>query len=332
MKALRSAVLAVLVLSLIAAVGVSAQSREFEAAALRWTASPDFSGEILVRASADGAAWTEWRKIAIDEDMTDRSAGEYFSGIVHFGAAKRFFQYSSTQGLRAEVTYFDPPRPRQPWRKHSESFKLGSIDVVSRSEWGCPDGQGSRWTPSHTPVTHTIVHHTAGSNQAPDWAAAVRNVWEFHTIGRGWGDIGYNYLIDPNGVVYEGRAGGDNALGAHFSCRNTNTVGVALLGTFSTVTPTPAAVNSLKALLRELLTRFALDPAAITVHAPSTLMMSTISGHRDGNPGVAIGRTCTITECPGEVLYAMLPTFRAELAAPPAPPAQVPNRRRAARP
>ena len=321
--------IAAAILSLVFIPPASAETREFEAAALSWTAPAGFDGTIRVRASANGTVWTEWLTVNIDEDMSDRAAGRYFSGIIHFGETKRFFQYSAAEPLRAEVRYFDPPRPREWRRQASDTYRLGTIEVVSRTEWGCPDGQGSRWTPAYTPITHTIVHHTAGSNEAADWATAVLNVWQFHTVDRDWGDIGYNYLIDPNGVVYEGRAGGDGALGAHFSCRNTNTVGVALLGTYSGTPPTPAALNSLKAVLRELLTRFALDPSAITLHSPSTLTMPTISAHRDGNPAVVLGRTCTVTSCPGDALYALLPGFRTELTA---PPVQFPNRRRAVKP
>ena len=115
--------------------------------------------------------------------------------------------------------------------------------VVSRTAWGCPEGQQSSWTPQYTAVTHLVVHHSAGSNTSSDWAGTVRSIWDFHSRpvedgGRGWGDVGYNYLIDPNGVIYEGRAGGDNVIGAHFSCRNGGTMGVCLLGTFVTTSLT----------------------------------------------------------------------------------------------
>ena len=153
------------------------------------------------------------------------------------------------------------------------------------------------------------------------------NIWYFHTFTNGWGDIGYNFLIDPNGVIYEGRAGGSGAIGAHFSCRNTNTVGVALLGTYSNVSPSAEALGSLEKLLADLCKLNAIDPTAIVYHAPSQLTLPTILGHRDGNPST---QTCTRTECPGDVLYSMLPLIRSDVAsiisAPPPP------RRRAARP
>jgi hypothetical protein len=160
-------------------------------------------------------------------------------------------------------------------------------------------------------VTHAIVHHTAGSNSVPDWDAEMRSIWYYHTATNGWSDIGYNYLIDPNGVIYEGRAGGDGVLGAHFSCVNSNTVGVALLGTYITAPPTAAAQESLKRLLAELCSRFAIQPDGLSIHGASGANLNNISGHRDGN---TIPKSCTATECPGDALYALLPPIRTEIA------------------
>lgn len=176
--------------------------------------------------------------------------------------------------------------------------------VVTRTEWGCPDGQiTTHGTPGYTSVTHLIVHHTATGNAAAndDWAAVVRNIWNFHIFTNGWADVGYNYLVDPNGVIYEGRAGGDNVLGAHFSGVNAGTMGVSLLGTFTEVTPSAQSLNSLQRLLAWKASQRGLDPTGKTLHAASGLDLHTISGHRDG-PGS--------TECPGHALYPLLPSLR----------------------
>jgi len=289
----------------------------FESLALSWTGA---HADVRVRVSVDGVAWSEWIAVPIDADLTDRDDDRFFSGIMHFGREVRFVE---TNVEDAKVTVFALPE-KGPRRVIDDTYQFGPVTVRSRDDWGCPDGEGAPlWTPAYTPVTHAIVHHTAGANSVPDWAAEVRSIWFFHTYDRGWGDIGYNFLIDPNGVVYEGRAGGSNAIAAHFSCRNTNTVGVALLGTFTDVAPTAAAQASLKQLLAELCRRNALDPTGSAMHVPSGLMMKRISGHRDGNDSTL---TCSKTECPGDVLYAMLPEIRDAVAMPAAAP-----RRRAAR-
>ena len=185
--------------------------------------------------------------------------------------------------------------------------------VISRTSWGCPDGQTSGWTPQYTTVTHLIVHHSATANTSSDWAATVRSIWNFHTNDRGWGDVGYNYLIDPNGVIYEGRAGGDNVIGAHFSCQNGGTIGVCMLGTFTSVSPTAAALSSLKRLLAWKAEQRGIDPLGSAYHAGTRLTLPGISGHRHGNPAVP-DYACTTTSCPGDNLYGQLQAIRTDVA------------------
>ena len=179
--------------------------------------------------------------------------------------------------------------------------------VVTRTEWRCPDGQiTTHGSLSYTTVTHLIVHHTAMGVEAPDsdWPALVRSIWNFHVFERGWADIGYNYLIDPNGVIYEGRSGGDDVMGAHFSGVNAGTMAVALLGDFTDAAPTIDALNSLKEILAWKCDQRGLDPEGRSLHEASQLILNTISGHRDGPKA---------TECPGEALYQLLPAIRAEV-------------------
>ena len=299
----------------------------FEGAAISWIS--ESAAGVRVRVSDDGVRWSEWTPLEVDDDSSDPSAGRYVTAIAHFGSAKNFVEYAIDGAAeRVTVTMFPPAPSPAVHRIAANSFSFGSLAIRARSDWGCPDGESSPlWTPQHTIVTHAVVHHTAGANMVADWDNEMRNIWYLHTYTNGWGDIGYNFLIDPNGAIYEGRAGGEGIIGAHFSCRNTNTVGVALLGTFTSTPPTEAALASLKNLLTELIRRNGIDPMAIVHHPPSGLDLPTIIGHRDGN---VPGATCTITECPGNVLYSMLPAIRAELRErldQPAPP-----RRRAARP
>jgi len=183
--------------------------------------------------------------------------------------------------------------------------KYPAPPVVTRTEWGCPDGQiTTHGSLSYTTVTHLIVHHTAMGVEAPssDWPELVRSIWNFHVFERGWADIGYNYLIDPNGVIYEGRSGGDDVIGAHFSGVNAGTMAVALLGDFTNAAPTNDALNSLQEILAWKCDQRGLDPEGRALHEASQLILNTISGHRDGPKA---------TECPGEALYLLLPAIRA---------------------
>jgi hypothetical protein len=176
--------------------------------------------------------------------------------------------------------------------------------VITRTEWGCPQGQGSLGNPSLTSPTHLIVHHSAGTSSSNDWPAVVRAIYTLHTQSNGWSDIGYNWLIDANGVVYQGRAWwqntNDNVLGAHFCGKNSNTMGVCVMGTYTSVSPTEAAKTSLAEILAYKADERNINPFGSGYHAASGLTLNNISGHRNG---------CA-TECPGTNLYNQLPTIR----------------------
>jgi hypothetical protein len=165
----------------------------------------------------------------------------------------------------------------------------------SRSQWECPDPPR---TYSYTDVTHLIVHHAAGPNTANNWASVVLSIWNFHVNTNGFADIGYNWLIDPNGVLYEGRGGGNNVIGAHFCAKNSKTMGVCMLGNLSTAEPTEAALNTLRKLLFWKSCDVAISPEGQNLHAGTQI--NNISGHRDG---------CA-TECPGNFMYPKLSALR----------------------
>jgi hypothetical protein len=177
-------------------------------------------------------------------------------------------------------------------------------NVVTRTEWGCPQGQGSLGNPSLTSPSHLIVHHSAGTSSSNDWPAVVRAIYTLHTQSNGWSDIGYNWLIDANGVIYQGRAWwqntNDNVLGAHFCGKNSNTMGVCVMGTYSSTSPTESAKASLAEILAYKAVERNINPLGSGFHAASGLILNNISGHRNG---------CA-TECPGTNLYNQLPVIR----------------------
>jgi uncharacterized protein (TIGR03437 family) len=287
---------------------------------------------IRYRAQSGSENWDNWTEIEIDRDVTPRGSNK-ISALLFLPKETTKVQFqlhlSRTEDKFApiiagmKVSFISPgvttklsqkqfPVSNYPVTPAPESgtAKYPKPALTTRTDWGCPDGQGNpRATPSYTTVTHLIVHHTAGSNSSSDWAAVVRSIWNFHIFTNGWSDLGYNYLIDPNGVIYEGRSGGDDVLGAHFSCQNSGTMGVALLGTFTSVQPTAAALNSLKEILSWKADQRNIDPAASSFHNGMQAPLANISGHRDGN---GLARSCTATECPGEMFYPLLPNLRTE--------------------
>ncbi len=193
-------------------------------------------------------------------------------------------------------TTYDDSKPI----KSSENIQItncfcDTLSYRSRSQWDCPNPPR---TYSYTDVSHLIVHHAAGSNTSSNWAAVVLSIWNFHVNTNGWADIGYNWLIDPNGVLYEGRGGGNNVVGAHFCGKNSKTMGVCMLGNLNTAEPTELALATLRKLLFWKSCDSNVNPLTQSVHSGS--LINHISGHRDG---------CA-TECPGNNMYPKLTELR----------------------
>lgn len=162
------------------------------------------------------------------------------------------------------------------------------------------------------------MHHTATVNGDADPASTVRAIYQYHAITQGWGDIGYNFLIDESGRIYMGRnantstgedAQGRIVTGAHAQHFNAGSVGVALLGTLTSNDATAPARKALAQLLAWEADRHHIDPnGSATYTNPTDGSQKTfpnIAGHRDVNP---------TTECPGDTFYAQLPALRADVA------------------
>jgi hypothetical protein len=287
---------------------------------------------LAVRVSLDGTSWSDWHDVDYNDDLWQESDGPdvEWSETIDVGAEARFWQVRgqftpAPSGelpvlRRVDVNTVDTQAFAPAQQAPANSAALARPGVVSRSAWGCPDGQGSRVAPDYRSVTHMVVHHTADSNSLlpsePNWAARVRAEWSFHTYTRGWGDVGYNYLIDPNGVVYEGRAGGDDAVAFHDTA-NYGSMGVVLIGTYATVPPTPSAQNALVSLLAWKAEQKGIDPLGSSYYYgcaysrycyPYNLgaIVPNIAGHRQVTPGH--------TSCPGDQSMAYLPGIRNRVA------------------
>ncbi len=196
--------------------------------------------------------------------------------------------------------------------------------IITRAMWGADEGLRLHACPSGPQYTGTpqvaFVHHTVTTNTyAPgDSAAIVRSIYAFHVQSNGWCDIGYNFLVDQYGQIFEGRFGGiDKAvLGAHTGGFNTNSFGVAMIGTYSTVAPPQPLTDSLAQIIAWKLSLSYADPMGQTTlsaanfsgnkYATGTqVTFNVISGHRDAD----------VTDCPGDQGYAMLPALRQQVLA-----------------
>jgi hypothetical protein len=199
--------------------------------------------------------------------------------------------------------------------------------IVTRAEWGADESikRASGGCQRHFyPVQQLFVHHTAGTNHDPHPKATMRAIYYFHTEVRGWCDIGYNFVIGPDGTIYEGRWARDyspweihtsesrsglGVRGAHVLGFNGGSIGISLMGNFSLIRPPAPMRTSLVALLAWEADRHHLKPRGWHMYrSPDSGVkrwLPYIAGHRDANS----------TDCPGTYLYAALPAIRQETAA-----------------
>src|SRR5204862_5728728 len=142
--------------------------------------------------------------------------------------------------------------------------RAGSPPIIPRSAWGA-DETIRRAPPRYADsVRFALVHHTAGTNSytRSQSAAIVRGIEIYHVEGNGWNDIGYNFLVDKYGQIFEGRFGGVDkpVIGAHAEGFNTGSVGVAVLGTYGSSAPPAVARLALAKLLAWRLDIAHVDP------------------------------------------------------------------------
>ena len=197
----------------------------------------------------------------------------------------------------------------------------GQPPIIARAAWAHGSSPPSV-TPEYGRVQLAFVHHTENPNgySAAEVPAMLRAIYVFHRFVRGWDDIGYNFVIDTFGRIFEARAGGidEPVVGAQAGGYNLVSTGVAVLGDFMSVPISAAAQGALGRLLAWKLSLHGVpiegratvrvDPAgAVWSRFPGNarVTLPTVAGHRDADT----------TDCPGNALYGQLPALRHRAAA-----------------
>jgi hypothetical protein len=275
----------------------------FNMLAVHWIGS----GSVSYRVHRLHGRWSAW--VTADADVSpDGGTGRWHDGNLDWTAASDAVQFRPSGAVRRLRSYELWSRvTTKPARRLSST---GTPAIVSRAGWGA-DEEIVRAKPSIAPAVRlSVVHHTAGTNSytRAQAAAIVRGIEVYHVEGNGWNDIGYNFLVDRFGTVYEGRGGGidKNVIGAHSEGFNTGTVGVALIGNYTKATPPKAQQDALVSLLAWRLDVAHIDPLSTVVYTSGgnakfksgkNVTLRAISGHRDTGP----------SECPGNGTYVLLP-------------------------
>jgi hypothetical protein len=281
--------------------------------------------ELYISFSPDGFIWSELKKIKIDEHGSDTGTTAY-SQLMFERKEYRYFHMVITSNKKRQgkviqslyLNFFNPgkqeaaaPEPVSNQALNGRSAPDNPATCpcalpayTTRTQWNCPQGQDPPPGVGYSAaVTHLVVHHSAGNNTATDWNSVVLSIWNQHVFTNGYSDIGYNWLVAPNGVLYEGRGGGNNVTGAHFCGFNTGTMGTCMMGTYTSTDVTSAARSKLIDILAYKACNSSINPLGSSNHPASGLTLNNISGHRDG---------CA-TECPGTTFYNTFPSLRTDV-------------------
>ena len=293
--------------------------------AFSWTGSEDAT--ISYRTDAAGS-WVEV-PIAHDADTETRN----YSGVLAVDRAREIEWRVETQPGAAigdltldYLNTVDGPRETRSIPATAQA-EARTPDIITRAEWGADESlkrtTGGCRRAFH-PVQQLFVHHTAGSNFDDQPKATMRAIYWYHVARLGWCDIGYNFVISPDGRIFEGRwardyspwevhdsesKSGRAVAGAHVDGYNSGSIGVSLMGNFETARPSPAARRSLSELIAWEVDSHDLKAQGSHVYrnpeSGQTKKMPWVAGHRDADP----------TACPGNYLYSQLPAVRRDAAA-----------------
>ena len=303
--------------------GVLRAPRRFDLLGVRgpWPAGH----RLEVRVRRRGGVWSPWVPLGGGaEHRPDTGSGEHASDPVWTGGSDELQLRCARAPRTALRVHFVavPVAARRAGARataraaaRAHSAQAGPPAIIPRAAWG-GDGVPPRTAPVYGDVQVAFVHHTVTANDygPQDSASIVLGIAKYHRDTNGWNDIGYNFLVDKYGQIFEGRAGGiDQAVvGAQAQGYNSHSTGISNLGTYSDVAQTEVALNAMAALIAWKLPLHGMPVAGQVVvtsgggadnrYASGTpVTLERICGHRDGDA----------TDCPGNALYAQLPDLRA---------------------
>ncbi|WP_257162094.1 N-acetylmuramoyl-L-alanine amidase [Corynebacterium cystitidis] len=316
----------------------------FSMFALTWEGETDTAA--FVRAEREDGAWSEWYELdhmyevegagrngtelifiepttrvqvnMTNVDMTEGGANSLPTNHGDIQPVADVADVAESTGLANQVTDFDIVMidgGTGTAQNIAPASYEGMPTVITRAGWGArTDLQRNPTIVS--PVKTVTVHHTAGSNNYSEAQAPgiVRGIQAYHGATLGWGDVGYNALVDKFGNIYEGRYGGldRDVMGAHVGGFNHNTWGVSVLGNYMNAYPTQDTINALGELAGWRLAQEGQDPTG-----SSWLGMSgSFPGSKYSNgqgamfPNINAHRDFHYNDCPGTHLYNQMGTIR----------------------
>lgn len=316
----------------------------FQTVGVTWPAGVAVDGlKPEVRTRALDGTWSGWNTLEVDDSAPDAGSADARSAGVRGGTDPLWVgeadavQVSFVTGAEAgpadlSLTLVDAPVPVAARAGASGASSTGAMvvqsaayltgsasatgapTIITRAEWGARPQACAFDVASG--LVGAVVHHTAGSNSYTTVVQAeqqIRGDQAYHIDGRGWCDIGYNFIVDKWGNIYEGRADSltKPIIGVHAGGFNTGTLGVSMLGSYDAAPPA-ATQTSVAQIIGYRLGWYGVDPSGTmsyrtlggqnsSVPANTTVTLPRVMGHRD----------VAYTACPGNGGYAALPNIRA---------------------
>lgn len=280
------------------------------AAVLSWKQS-GASGITVEARTKDGFNWSGWLKLDTVDGGKDGSENTArASSLLLSDNIDRYqfrFTLTSTSDQKSDVVNVDSAEietidsrsiasyiQNSPFgflvsklgNAHTASAATAAPKIISRSSWGSPEPNHSSWRPEYKKLNRAIIHHTA-TDETSDSYADVRAIWHYHARSLGWGDIGYNYVVDSNGRIFQGRYFDEkyarsnrvDVVGGHAYNNNSGTTGISVLGNFDTKSLSGSARESVAQITAYKLAPYNINPTK----------SGAVIGHRDVYP----------TSCPG---------------------------------
>ncbi len=316
------------------------QVQPFRLAGLSWSGPAAPGSHVYVRLHGSGG-WGPWEELAVSDDTPDPGSAEGRHGRYGTepilapgsdGVQVRMDTPGGTAPADVRLQLVDPGS--SPADSAPQATRVGSSaqaasstpPIITRAAWGADESLRNGPPTYMSTVKVGFVHHTASSNsywQTSGWTQAdaakdIRAIYAYDTVGLGWNDIAYNFLVDMAGRIYEGRAGGvDKAvMGAHTGGFNTNSFGVAALGNLDSASPSAAMVTGIARIMAWKLDLFHRNPngyeslvsggyTGSRYPAGTVATIKAISAHRD----------VISTACPGRYLYPYMDSIRAQAVA-----------------
>ena len=325
------------------AVGQDGVAGAFSAVGVTWLADPaldEVAVQVRTRAGGRWGAWTSAEvQLGTGGDATAHAAqpGRAGSDLLFVGASDAVqVRVDSAGGTPRDVrmALIDPGASpadaattdgtgvsaRAPIGGAVAQAHMSAPEYVSRAGWGADESLRRCPSASSPTLQGGILHTTATSNDytAEESPAVMRAMYAYHTRSLKWCDIGYNFLVDRFGTVFEGRAGSAtrHVIGSHTGGFNTGTVGVSMIGHHDRVAPTAAQLRGVERVFAWKLDGAGLDPQGTTTYASgggsvtkfaagTVVRTPVISGHRDYSS----------KSCPGDLAYPLLDEIRLATAA-----------------